>query len=189
MAHSWKDRDMKAIFFGSIGSVVETSEMQRKAFNQAFEEQGMDCHWDRSTYQQLLRESGGRRRKVNYSSDCGEAVDAIALHAKKTELFQEMLWNGGFEFRPGVLDVLALAEARSLRRGVITGTEKETADLIATSLASKIGAKLDIATSREDGHHEKPSPALYLHAMATLDVEPQAVIAIEDNPPGCRSGQ
>ena len=29
---------MQAIFFGSIGTLVETSEIQRKAFNTAFKE-------------------------------------------------------------------------------------------------------------------------------------------------------
>ncbi len=32
---------MNAVFFGSIGSVVETSEPQRKSFNDAFAEAGL----------------------------------------------------------------------------------------------------------------------------------------------------
>ena len=34
---------MKSILFGSIGSVVESSEIQRQAFNEAFKEFGVDC--------------------------------------------------------------------------------------------------------------------------------------------------
>tara|TARA_B110000503_G_scaffold47893_1_gene77939 strand:+ start:1294 stop:1407 length:114 start_codon:yes stop_codon:yes gene_type:complete len=35
---------VKAVFFGSIGTLVETSDLQRRAFNQAFAEAGLD--WD-----------------------------------------------------------------------------------------------------------------------------------------------
>jgi len=37
---------MKSIFFGSIGSLVECSEIQRKAFNLAFKEYGLDWYWN-----------------------------------------------------------------------------------------------------------------------------------------------
>ena len=33
---------MNTIFFGSIGSIVETSEIQRKAFNKAFQKFGLE---------------------------------------------------------------------------------------------------------------------------------------------------
>ena len=32
---------MKAILFGSIGTLIETSDLQREAFNQAFKEAGL----------------------------------------------------------------------------------------------------------------------------------------------------
>jgi len=35
----------KAILFGSIGTIVETSELQLKSFNQAFSEAGLDWNW------------------------------------------------------------------------------------------------------------------------------------------------
>ena len=33
---------MKAILFGSIGTLIETSDLQREAFNEAFKEAGLD---------------------------------------------------------------------------------------------------------------------------------------------------
>ena len=42
----FKDKDiMKSILFGSIGVLVESSEIQRKAFNEAFKEFGLDWYW------------------------------------------------------------------------------------------------------------------------------------------------
>ncbi len=55
---------MKAIIFGSIGSVVETSELQRSAFNIAFKQHGLNWHWSQPEYQAMLRSSGGENRIV-----------------------------------------------------------------------------------------------------------------------------
>lgn len=175
---------MKAIFFGSIGSIVETSEIQRDAFNDAFKELGLDWHWDQNTYRQLLRTSGGQKRISDYANSRGETVDAARIHVLKTELFQERLWNTGFTFRPGVVEVLKLASQQSVKTGLITGTEKQTVDLLTTALTKQVGAELDIVTSRADGCAEKPSPELYLYALKTQHFDPSLVIAIEDNQSG-----
>ncbi|MEM8803314.1 MAG: HAD-IA family hydrolase [Pseudomonadota bacterium] len=172
---------MKAIFFGSIGSLVETSEIQRGAFNSAFEAFGLDWHWDRDTYRQMLAESGGTKRVADYANIRNCDVDASAIHKLKTEIFQERLWNDGFKFRDGVLDVLGFAAERNLATGVISGTEKQTVDLITTALQGRTGADLNIVTSRAEGCAEKPSPDLYHFALNALALKPSSVVAIEDN--------
>ena len=48
---------MKAILFGSIGTLIETSNIQRESFNQAFKEIGLDWYWDQESYKQLLKKS------------------------------------------------------------------------------------------------------------------------------------
>ena len=50
---------MRALFFGSIGSIVETSELQCQAFNEAVAEHALNWHWDQATYQGLLSLGGG----------------------------------------------------------------------------------------------------------------------------------
>lgn len=175
---------MKAIFFGSIGSVVETSEIQRGAFNSAFEAFGLDWHWDQQTYRGFLGASGGRKRIADYARARGFDVDAAAIHKLKTEIFHERLWNDGCQFRDGVVDVLNLAAERSMATGFISGTEKQTVDLIATALRTKIRGDLDIVTSRAGDYPAKPSPAIYDHAIAALKLDPSCVIAIEDNQSG-----
>ena len=50
---------IKAILFGSIGTIIETSEIQRASFNQAFLEKGLDWYWSKETYKKLIKKSGG----------------------------------------------------------------------------------------------------------------------------------
>ena len=38
---------MSAILFGSISTLADTSELQRRAFNEAFEAHGLDWNWSR----------------------------------------------------------------------------------------------------------------------------------------------
>ena len=44
---------VKAIFFGSVGTLAETSELQCQAFNKAFAEAGLDWFWRPNEYREL----------------------------------------------------------------------------------------------------------------------------------------
>ena len=44
----------KAILFGSIGTIAETSRLQLRSFNQAFSESGLDWNWSIGEYQTML---------------------------------------------------------------------------------------------------------------------------------------
>jgi hypothetical protein len=64
----------KAIFFGSIGTLAETSDLQRRAFNQAFAEAKLDWHWDVELYKGLLKKSGGKGRIQGFAAQKGIPV-------------------------------------------------------------------------------------------------------------------
>ena len=67
---------MKAILFGSIGTLIETSNIQRESFNQAFKEIGLDWYWDQESYKQLLKKSGGTKRIEDFAEKKNANVDA-----------------------------------------------------------------------------------------------------------------
>ena len=52
----------KALLFGSIGTLIESSNIQRNSFNEAFKEAGLDWYWDEQDYKILLKKSGGTKR-------------------------------------------------------------------------------------------------------------------------------
>ena len=66
----------KAILFGSIGTIVETSELQLRSFNQAFSEAGLDWNWSIEEYQTMLKKSGGRNRINDFANQVGIEVNA-----------------------------------------------------------------------------------------------------------------
>jgi beta-phosphoglucomutase-like phosphatase (HAD superfamily) len=100
----------KAIFFGSIGTLVETSDLQRRAFNQAFLEAKLDWYWDVELYKSLLKKAGGKGRIQDFAVQKGIPVNAPHLHKRKTEIFNDFMTKKNLPLRPGVSEVISYAK-------------------------------------------------------------------------------
>ena len=50
----------RAIIFDVDGTLAETEEAHRRAFNRAFAAAGLDWHWDQELYRELLAVTGGK---------------------------------------------------------------------------------------------------------------------------------
>jgi beta-phosphoglucomutase-like phosphatase (HAD superfamily) len=173
----------KALFFGAIGVLCETSELQRAAFNQAFREAGLNWSWSVEAYRDMLRRPGGARRVADFAAERGETVDATALHARKSEIFQEMLRRLPMRLRPGVADTLVAARALDLPLGFVTTTD--IANVEAVLDADELGPGR--SAFRFVGHRDmvrdpKPAPEIYEQALAALGLSGDEALAIEDSP-------
>ena len=82
---------MKSLLFGSIGSIVESSEIQRKAFNAAFKEFGIDWHWNVANYIKMLGKPGGLNRLIEFSKNKLNLDDAKQIHLLKIKHFKFFL--------------------------------------------------------------------------------------------------
>jgi len=176
---------MEALLFGSIGSVCETSDLQRHGFNQAFDEHALDWYWSEDDYRRLLKVTGGRERIRAFArEDSGLVLDeslVAQVHDRKTEVFNELLGNGGAPVRPGVARLIDGAKQDGLKVGFITTTEHANLLAIESALGDSFSlSDFDIVTDRLSIEHEKPSPAVYGYALAQLGVGANEAIAIED---------
>lgn len=173
--------ELRAIFFGAIGTLVETSELQRHAFNMAFADADLDWVWDRDSYRRALRRPGGRARIADFAAAAGDAVDVEALYRAKTAFFGRLMEREGVRLRPGVFEVMEMARDRGLRLAFVTGTDAAQVDavLAATGLVRSdfdwIGDRTRVACG-------KPAPDLYHAALADLGLAPDEAVAIEDTP-------
>ena len=57
---------VSSLLIGSIGTIVETSQVQLEAFNGAFKEFDLGWHWSREEYEGLLIKAGGEIRIRDY---------------------------------------------------------------------------------------------------------------------------
>lgn len=174
---------MKAVFIGSISTLADTSEMQRDAFNRAFQEAGLDWHWSGEDYRARLQQSGGRDRIEDYAAQKGVEVDADALHARKTAIFQDDLRAGTAQMRDQTQAILEYARIHGLKAAFVSGTKADSIDALVQGFGGAETLGFDLMTSGADAA-PKPDAGLYTYALDQLGLAASEVLAIEDNRAG-----
>ncbi len=173
---------MKAIFFGSIGTLVETSEIQRKAFNAAFKEFGLNWYWNIGNYINMIQKPGGILRIKEYSKLKLKDNEVKKIYDLKIKYFRKYSTNS-VKPRDGVLDVIKYANKNNIKLGFITTTTKETIEIIKDSLSKYIDFNnFDLITNEKDCSKKKPNPDIYNFAINNLNVAENDSITIEDTP-------
>jgi HAD superfamily hydrolase (TIGR01509 family) len=172
---------MTAILFGSISTLADTSELQRRAFNDAFAAHDLDWNWGREDYASMLSSNGGASRIADYASSRGQDVDSDAVHSTKSELFRKLLDTDDLQPRPGVLETLTYARKQGFKTGLVTTTSAENVAALLKALGSEIADAFDVVVDSTHVETPKPSPAAYLFALDNLGEDAQNSIAIEDN--------
>jgi len=183
-------RRAAALIFDVDGTLAETEELHRQAFNEAFIRHGLDWHWDRAIYRELLRVTGGKERirayqyRLRIDLPLSDA-DVAALHRVKTARYAELIETGCCPLRPGVTDLLTAAKARGQRLAIATTTSHGNIDaLLARALGSSWAADFDAIVAGDDVRHKKPAPDVYLEVLARLKLDARDCIAIEDSANG-----
>ena len=173
-----------ALMFGSIGTVMETSDVQRRAYNQALKEAGLSWVWTREIYSELLNQSGGQERLAMLASATGTKLSALeieAIHSRKTKLACEELVFKHTALRPGVAELIKWAKARRMLLAFVTTTYQPNIDAIFRSANGAIlESDFDYIGSRSSVSLGKPSPEAYLTALGHLQISANQAIAIED---------
>ncbi len=178
---------MKSLLFGSIGSIVESSEIQRKAFNEAFKEFGIDWYWNVANYIKMLEKPGGLNRLIEFSKNKLNLENAKQIHLLKIKHFK-LLSEKNLKPRDGVLEVIEYASIRNIKIGFITTTTKDTLDLIINNLSKQVDfSKFDLITHDELVSKRKPDPEIYKFALKKLDVMHSNSLAIENTLENCHS--
>ncbi|HME47042.1 HAD-IA family hydrolase [Mycobacterium sp.] len=173
---------MSAVLFGSISTLADTSELQRRAFNEAFAVHGLDWTWSRDEYISMLDSNGGVQRIADYASLRGEDVDAAAVHATKSQIFQELLGTSSVVPRPGVVDTVDEAKKKCHKIGFVTTTSLGNINALLAALKPHISAEMfDLIVDGDSVKRPKPDPAAYEFALDQLGEDADSAVAIEDN--------
>ena len=180
--------NIQAIIFGGIGSLVETSELQRRAFNKAFEEAGVLWHWDTATYRRLLSTAGGVNRIRAYAAtrDSGAALSEArieALHRRKTDIFQHAMQSAHLPLRSGVRRLLNAAHNSHVTLAIASTTLRSNIEALAASASIALD-EFDLVLSKESVERPKPDPQVYQRCLETLGIAAIHAIAIEDSDSG-----
>lgn len=184
---------IKALIFDVDGTLAETEEVHRRAFNAAFAANGLDWDWSVAHYTQLLKTTGGKERTRAYCDEIGVdfSDDQIAaLHKDKTKRYVDMVAAGEIDLRPGIAGLVADARARDLGLAVATTTSRANVDALCKACWGKPATEVfDVIAAGDEVAAKKPAPDVYLLALERLGMDAANTIAFEDSRNGVLSAR
>ena len=175
---------LKALIFDCDGTLAETEEAHRTAFNLAFASAGLDWHWSVDRYRELLKVTGGKERIAHFiAEEQRQRVDINALHLAKNALYSDTVRSGKVALRPGVMRIITAAQAQGVALAIATTTSRSNLDSL---IAATPLRHVDFATIVTGEHvtRKKPDPEAYHIALNCLSLNPDACIAFEDSANG-----
>lgn len=179
---------IQALIFDVDGTLAETEEVHRAAFNRVFAEHGLDWRWDVDLYRDLLKTTGGKERMLAYAAQVGERLDhpqLQAMHAAKNAHYGALTRGGHVALRPGVESLIRRGHAAGLKLAICTTTSRANIEaLISATLGMDGMALFDAIAAGEDVTAKKPAPDAYLLALAQLGLPADACLAFEDSANG-----
>lgn len=179
---------IKALIWDVDGTLSDTEETHRHAFNDSFAAAGLDWAWDQPTYRRLLRVTGGKERMAQFARESNHDISpqAIAqIHAAKTATYGVMIETGAISMRPGVAVLIQAARTQGIRNAIATTTSRPNVDaLIQATMGQPADQVFDVIAAGDEVAAKKPAPDVYLLALRRLGLAPADCIAVEDSLPG-----
>ena len=189
---------LKALIFDLDGTLADTEETHRQAFNAAFIELALWWDWSPPLYARLLAISGGKERLRHYigtlrvpAAERERLLHIVpALHDTKTRIYTELLVRGQRPFRPGVLPLLRAAKSAGLKLAIASTTTSANVDaLLQANLGSARDMAFDVIACGDQVPVKKPAPDIYRLSLASLRLPAEACVAFEDSLNGLRAAK
>ena len=181
---------LKALIFDVDGTLADTEEAHRNAFNEAFQRHGLDWNWSKPRYAQLLATAGGKERLAAHidslplgpTERLALTARIAAIHAAKTDIYGSMVAAGQVSLRDGVAALIDAAAAANVQLAIASTT---TLANIETLLRATLGRhaihRFAVVGAGDQVRHKKPAPEIYRFVLRELARSPRECVAIEDS--------
>ena len=186
-----------ALIFDVDGTMADTEEAHRTAFNLAFERYRLGWVWGRAEYRELLKVTGGKERIHHYIRTLTpvgptEYKRLIALvpdlHAEKTRFYSSVVSDGAVPLRSGVERLLDEALSAGCRLAIASTTTAVNIDaLLQTTLGPRGLEMFNVIACGDQVRAKKPAPDIYQLALHHLGIHAEQAVAFEDSPNGLRA--
>lgn len=184
---------VRALVFDVDGTLAETEEVHRQAFNETFAAHGLDWHWSRDDYRILLKVTGGKERMAAHRAAVGYGPeDAVIarLHKEKTDRYGAIIAAGGLSLRPGVADLIETARASGLALAVATTTNRPNVEALCRAVwGCPAGEVFDVIAAGDEVAAKKPAPDVFTLALDRLGLPASEALAFEDSRNGVLSAR
>lgn len=189
---------LRALIFDVDGTLAETEELHRRAFNETFREAELSWEWDRALYAALLKTAGGRERILHYMKEFkvgpthwAEATTLAGfLHKEKSSLYRKLLGSEKLTPRAGVRRLIDEARAEKIKLAVATTTGRDNTVAVLKNLFGEDGPRwFAVLATAEDTRTKKPDPEIYRVALRRLELSAATCMAIEDSEIGLKAAR
>jgi HAD superfamily hydrolase (TIGR01509 family) len=185
---------MTSLVFDCDGVLADTErDGHRVAFNQMFAEFGLPALWSEEEYKQALQVAGGKERlatlftpefaeRIGFRGGERERSELIAeWHARKTQIYRELIASGRVPTRPGVRRIIREALAAGWRLAVASTSAEPAVRAVLDQAAGDDAERFDLVLAGDVVSRKKPAPDIYNLAVERLDVPRETVLVIEDS--------
>lgn len=184
---------IKAIIFDVDGTLAETEELHRRAFNDTFAAIGVDWHWDRDDYRELLTTTGGKERIARFlRHQAGDPapMPVAEIHALKTARYVELMAAGQIELRPGIAQLIHEAQLAGVLLAVATTTSLPNVDALCRAVLRRPAERIfEVVAAGDMVPAKKPAPDVYLLVLERLGLEAADCVVLEDSRNGLRAAK
>lgn len=189
---------LEALIFDFDGTLADTEETHRQAFNDAFLRFDLDWEWTAPVYRALLNTSGGKERIDRYIDMLPVRLEekerlgrlTPAIHRTKTQLYTELIGDGRCCLRPGVTRLFAEALSQGVRVAIASTTTAANIEaLLSRHLGGNALRQFHTIVCGDLVPRKKPAPDIYQLALATLGRSADECVAFEDSVNGLRAAK
>ncbi|MEP7299459.1 MAG: HAD-IA family hydrolase [Burkholderiales bacterium] len=187
---------IEALIFDVDGTLADTEEAHRVAFNLAFQRYKLGWVWKPAEYRELLKITGGKERMAHYIDQLDVSPTEHRrlstmvpdIHAEKTRFYSSFVADGAVPLRDGVAPLLDEALAAGCKLAIASTTTAVNIDALLQSTLGPRGLDMFSAIACGDQvRAKKPEPDIYRLALRGLDLLAEHAIAFEDSPNGLRA--
>lgn len=187
---------LKALIFDVDGTLADTEEAHRKAFNHAFQLFDLGFSWNRRVYRKLLEVPGGKERIAAHLAALPleaaerERLEALVpeIHAAKTARYAALVAQ--LRLRTGVLRLLDEAAQAGMQLAIASTTTRSNIDaLLQATLGERAAALFEVIVCGDEVPHKKPARDVYMLALQRLDLRAEDAVAFEDSSQGLLAAQ
>lgn len=188
---------LEGLIFDVDGTLADTEEIHRQAFNTAFLEHKLHWNWGRPYCGELLHTTGGKERIRRHidSLDATEKNKASLrdmvpiLHRSKINIFTDLVKKTA-KLRTGVKRLIREAREKGLRLALASTTTPANVEaLLGATLGPDSIDWFHVMVLGDQVPNKKPAPDAYLMALIHLGLPAERCAAFEDSAHGLRAAR
>jgi HAD superfamily hydrolase (TIGR01509 family) len=189
---------IEALIFDVDGTMADTEEAHRVAFNLAFQRYRLGWEWSRLEYRELLGVTGGKERIARYIAGLDTApaerkrLQALIpdLHAEKTRFYSSFVADGSVPLRPGIVRMMSEAKNAGCLLAIASTTTAINIDALLSATLGDSGLDLfSVIACGDQVRAKKPAPDIFRLALVNLGVTPERAVAFEDSANGLKAAR